>query len=367
MGESSNSTSNFWESTAHRIKLAVRALRERYASLRIEQRLVGCSISSSDDSENRRSNLMTPKTENLVEEIRAISEDCTEVPIDNMISNPYWGESNVESARGDLERALNIFKYLLILPIDNIPDDAKREIIESSLQIQKRINLIRSFNVNIDDSYVVGQDKGQVVGELKKKVDDFYTTTQKWIPYLFCLKGDAQTDKLTSVVEDAYAKKSEIEEITRAAKVASASAGVAHFTADFSDQATDLSRKAKWWLCGTGIFFLITLAVAFSFLFYDIDPKNGYAAVHVITTKLIILSVLFSATFWCGRIYKIFGHQVTINKHRANSLRTFQAFVLATNNDETRDAVLMETTKSIFGSAPTGYLDEESSGSKDAN
>ncbi|MFZ1547427.1 MAG: hypothetical protein WAT12_10065, partial [Candidatus Nitrotoga sp.] len=62
-------------------------------------------------------------------------------------------------------------------------------------------------------------------------------------------------------------------------------------------------------------------------------------------------------TIWCGRIYKALKHQSTVNKHRANALKTFQAFVKAASNDNTRDAVLIETTRSIFASSPSGYLD----------
>lgn len=41
----------------------------------------------------------------------------------------------------------------------------------------------------------------------------------------------------------------------------------------------------------------------------------------------------------------------------ANALKTFQAFIKAASDDGTRDAVLLETTRSIFALSPTGYLD----------
>lgn len=68
----------------------------------------------------------------------------------------------------------------------------------------------------------------------------------------------------------------------------------------------------------------------------------------------------FTATIWCGRLYKALRHQSAINKHRANALRTFQTFTMAASDDETHNAVLMETTKSIFLLIPSGYLDNES-------
>jgi hypothetical protein len=64
-----------------------------------------------------------------------------------------------------------------------------------------------------------------------------------------------------------------------------------------------------------------------------------------------------TATVWCGRIYKATKHQAVTNQHRANALKTFQAFVKAALDDATRDAVLLETTRSIFTIAPSGYLE----------
>ena len=61
-------------------------------------------------------------------------------------------------------------------------------------------------------------------------------------------------------------------------------------------------------------------------------------------------------------MYKTNKHQESVNKHRANALKTFQAFVEATNDPTVRDAVLMETTRSIFAFTPSGYLSESDRG-----
>jgi len=76
-----------------------------------------------------------------------------------------------------------------------------------------------------------------------------------------------------------------------------------------------------------------------------------------------VLLVLLTATVWCGRIYKALKHQITVNRHRANSLKTFQAFVKAASDDATRNAVLLETTRSIFTNSPSGYLEGSDSAS----
>ena len=75
--------------------------------------------------------------------------------------------------------------------------------------------------------------------------------------------------------------------------------------------------------------------------------------------------VLFTATLWCGKTFKALKHLSTVNRHRALSLQTFQAFSHAASDDPTKDAVLMEATRAIFGSTPTGYLDAKGGSESD--
>lgn len=87
----------------------------------------------------------------------------------------------------------------------------------------------------------------------------------------------------------------------------------------------------------------------------------------MLSTKLIIISVFFTATLWAGKMYRALMHQATVNTHRANALQTFQAFTTASNDAHTRDAVLLETTKSIFSVSPSGYIDSDTNGSQQTN
>ena len=57
-------------------------------------------------------------------------------------------------------------------------------------------------------------------------------------------------------------------------------------------------------------------------------------------------------------------HQSTTNKHRALSLQTFQAFSSAAADVQTKEAVLLETTKAIFSLSPSGYIDSKGGGSE---
>lgn len=78
---------------------------------------------------------------------------------------------------------------------------------------------------------------------------------------------------------------------------------------------------------------------------------------------MVVLAVLLTGTIWCGRNYKALKRLATINNHRAISIRTLQAFSSAAAQTQTKDAVLMEATRAVFGNVPTGFIGQTSSDS----
>ena len=160
--------------------------------------------------------------------------------------------------------------------------------------------------------------------------------------------------------------KQEIASIIEAARDAAAGAGVAIFTKDFTDKAAALEKTSRLWLTAAGAFVGMTISLAIVFAHGLLLPTEESLAplLQVATTKLIVLGLLFSATIWCGRLYKATKHQAAVNEFRANGLKSFQAFVAATNDDATRNAVLLETTRAIFAHAQTGLIDAKAGDSE---
>ena len=54
-------------------------------------------------------------------------------------------------------------------------------------------------------------------------------------------------------------------------------------------------------------------------------------------------------------------HQYSLNKHRANSLRTFKVFYESTDAPEIKNAILLAATKAVFESGDTGYVAKKDS------
>ena len=132
----------------------------------------------------------------------------------------------------------------------------------------------------------------------------------------------------------------------------------AAFTADFSGQADTHDTTAGNWLLVTAVLTITTVIWAFVFL-YGIklpDDPSTAEAVYYSATKFIVLGLNLAAAFWCGQIYRTHKHLEAVNRHKANSLKTFQAFVEATDDPQIKDAVLLEATRSIFTLAKSGFV-----------
>lgn len=97
----------------------------------------------------------------------------------------------------------------------------------------------------------------------------------------------------------------------------------------------------------------------------DVKEKSGWwtdsGNVEHLIGRFVILSLLLYAISFTARNYNSMRHNHIVNKHRANSMRTFQTFVEAAGGDtETKNAVLIQATQSIFSAQASGYSHKES-------
>lgn len=306
-----------------------------------------------------------------IQELRSICEECTATPVDGLVSKPEWGEFDFLDVKDDLSLVFDILKDFLTLPVHILPEQTIQGFSTQLQPLQQTIEEIKSFSIKSDNP---SHTRDDIAHRLKDHVQRVFTDSQQWIPYLAYRKGGFQTniEKLSSTLNDAkellsdakeevQSKRAQVDETVAAAREAAASVGVAHFTAEFSKEADRLATSAKWWLGGSGLFGLSALVTASLFLLYP--PKaDGLEMVYFAAGRIAILGMLFYVTVWCSSVYKALMHQVTINRHRANSIKTFQAFTQAASDDAMKDAVLMETTKAVFAQVSTGYLAKEAGG-----
>ncbi len=314
-------------------------------------------------------------TEEQVENIRQHVEKATGFDIDNLTMRSGLGNLNFRESKVDLEQIHELLKPLSTHPTELLTQGTADSIIHSLESLHPIIDGIRDFDVERENP----DARGQLVEQLHGQTEAIVEIVAPWLPYLAYAQGDVQqniqqiTDAVTNARaiveagrEDVDKGKQEVASIIDAARNASAEAGVATFTRDFADKAATLEKTARWWLAATAAFVGMTISFAIAFAHGLLLPTGESLAqlLQVATTKLIVLGLLFSATIWCGRLYKATKHQAAVNEFRTNGLKSFQAFVAATDDDAARNAVLLETTRAIFAHAPTGLIDAKAGDSE---
>jgi hypothetical protein len=312
---------------------------------------------------------MPMPTAEQITQLQTTCDEITKDPISGLIMNPDWGRINFDLAKRDLDMIFAIAHLIRNAPLDLLPETDFNALRDALKPIAVQIGNMRAFSV---ESGTPNTARDSIVNTLRAQTDQLYAQSQARLPFLALQRGDVRrneekigravheaTKLLAQAETDAKEKNATLDGIIHAARDASASVGVAHFTADFTGTATKLETAAGSWLIVTAILGAVTIAgaVAFPFIFPATGDVFDMKTLQLFTSKLVALGGLFTAAIWCGHMYKATKHQAAINTHRGNALKTFQAFIAATSDDQTRNAVLMETTRSIFAMTSTGYLD----------
>jgi len=313
-------------------------------------------------------------TETSINEFNKLIDECLQTTTADLINSSDWGKFNFEDIEVEVNKLFQMLNHFKTLPIELLPEAELNKLVAGLKAPNTILEQIRTFSIDQQNPKGI---RDQYASQIKATIDTFYTTAHLWIPYLAYQKGDVQKniEALNNSVKNASAildttkvdvqtKKEEIDSVVLAAKEASASVGVGHFSANFEEEANTHKTNATKWLKTTVVLAGITLlsTIILYFVLPISDTATTPQIIQVLSTKIILISIFFTATLWAGKMYKATIHQMTMNKHRSNSLRTFQAFTKASNNTTTRDAVLMEATKSIFSILPSGYIDNERSG-----
>ena len=317
-------------------------------------------------------------SEKVVQQLQEQLETVNQYRESDLINRDTWGSISFACAEQDIKTALTIAADLLLMPLNHLTDQAAQDIIAHVPRVAQQLDQIDKFKL---EGAPPEQRRNEIASRLTSALAGLHTVSSQWIPYLAYKRGDfsERIRQFEEVVEtakghlddaDAYVKnkRDEVEKVVEATREASASAGVGAFTNEFSREADELAGASKNWLWIVGSLGSLTLTSAIVSFFWPSlpDDASSWMTLRHVVAKVSVIVALFTGTIWCGRIYRALRHQRSINKHRALSLKTFQAFVEATDDPTTRDAVLMAATKSIFSNVPTGFVDDRAA-SQDAS
>ncbi|MCY3888142.1 MAG: hypothetical protein OXG19_10675 [Chloroflexi bacterium] len=197
-------------------------------------------------------------------------------------------------------------------------------------------------------------------GELEKLRNSFNQASEQ---------ARSESEKLITEIQkskdEATSDLQAVRTVLEAVRQASPEVGLSHHQDTFRQVAKEYQGAAAKWLGLTVLAGAVTVigAIAWIIWWTDSGPLNDISDLQSIIGKLIVLSIGSFFTIQASRLYKSNKHLQIINRHRADSLTTFRAFVEATDEDDTKEKVLLEACHAIFGQVPTGLISESDKGS----
>ena len=292
----------------------------------------------------------------------------------SFISRSEWGEINFESIKNDMETLFWIVEETGKLPIHVLPESIISNSVSYLSDIKSMFDQIDVFTISQGDP---SSARDQLANGLRERIQNLVSEIGIWLPVLALRAGEIQnwasqvegtSAQVTQILQETKTyettQRNEIDKAVQAARAAAGEAGAAEFTHEFRKEAVAVEKRSKRWLWPTGIFSVLALALSVSLMLGLLGdaPDNVWEAVCGLGGRVIAISVLFYAAVWSGRVVLANMHLASVNKHRAVSLQTLQAFHKAAEDSAAKDAVVLEAARAVYENVPSGYIGRQAAG-----
>lgn len=310
----------------------------------------------------------TEEFDKISNEIEEILSEIVKLDIEkDLIRSDYLGSSlNFNVCRDVFEKIINITNEIKEGDWRQLPYSRLSSLLSQVTTVNNKLNEIKAFDPSTQSA-----DRTNLINSVQTVYETYYTNVFEIISFvrLQTFKpSEAEKEiknKLKSVQDistDASAKLAEINDILSKSKQAAGETGVAKYASYFKDESGAHERVAKGWFWGVILMSAVVMGWGVVLLFWITkDLKTGDAIQYSIA-KFVVLSALFYILVWVTKNYNANKHNYIVNRHRANSLNSFETFVKSTEDQGTKDAVLLQAAQSIFNPQATGYDNKDVDG-----
>jgi len=291
----------------------------------------------------------------ILEELQEKLEILAKITPKSLIRTDELGKAfDFKDGLEAFKQTLELFRDLKGANLDDFPDPILNDLLNFTNITIESFEKIKTFQPREVDT------PGEVRDKLIQQINDQYVPQFKYIYPILAFSFGKGTN-FESLVGDAKATVSRVEEegkkiagvskqmddILKKARKAAGEVGVTKYAEIFKKEADSYKIKGRWWLGTTAIIAGITLFIGFKNVKYYIDvikDMDTPQAIQVGLSKLVIFAVLYFGLVWVGKIYKAQQHNYVVNQHRHIALNTFETFVKATEDEQTKNAVLIQAT-----------------------
>lgn len=289
-----------------------------------------------------------------------------------LIKRSQWGEITFENVEREIDTVFWLVREASALPTYLIPEQNFKDATRHLSNIRNVFNEISNFTLAGDPSSL----RDQIAERLRQEVQSAMSTIGVWLPLLALRAGQIEnwavqmksiSAEATTTLQDTKSKAEEhlgeIQASVQAARAAAGEAGAAEFTHEFRTESGTAEERSKRWLWPTGAFagLALILSVLLMVGLLGEAPDDTWDAVYRLGGRVLAIVVLFYAAVWSGRVVLANMHLSSVNKHRAVSLQTLQAFHQSAEDPAAKDAVVLEAARAVYENVPSGYVARHSS------
>jgi hypothetical protein len=292
-------------------------------------------------------------------------------PTPDQFTRSDLGQLSFEELRDSIAAILEAVRLISTLPYADLPFPFVQQLLGGLSQVEARLTELERFDIlelnqagqnpiNVRQNYLSQWDGAEI---------HIWAHLGPVLAFLASLQAqrapDASDAAALRVIDEAQralaaaeTSRLELADIVRASRDAAAEVGASKHATLFKEEADEHAVAAIKWLWATIAFAsLTTLLVAGNVVLSYVRqiPLTQTAALQLGLAKVLAFSVLLSATVWCGKVYRAARHNEVVNRHRQNALGSFEAFVKAATDDQTKNAVLLHASQSIFSQQSSGF------------
>lgn len=185
------------------------------------------------------------------------------------------------------------------------------------------------------------------------------------------IKSEELEKEVKAAQEKLRTALTEMESALAAVRAKSKEVGVERYSKIFGDESKKYFNTSIVWLILTVLLLVAGIGYGYNLneglveLAIDATKSklldNNNYVLQITIIRLLTITILFYALTICMKNYRAQKHNQIINRHRHNALTTFETFSAGATDEGTKNAVLLEATRAIFGNQSTGF------GSKDSD
>lgn len=256
------------------------------------------------------------------------------VPADELGQDPDF-----QDGRPYIQRILRLFRDLSEVNLDMLSMQNLQSLLRAAKEASRLFSAIED-SAQSTPSKNRTQNRSHLINRIRHQYTFWYAESAPVIAY--SAWQDTNIDRLEQDLRSVAAK-----------------VGVVHHALHFRNEASQHDKAARKWLWVVVGLAVLTVVLSGFYIAQALEPTElrTAQAIQLAVAKVLLFSFFFGAVVWAARVYRSHRHNFVVNQHRQNALTSFETFVKAARDDQTKSAVLIEATRCIFSPQASGYAD----------